>query len=164
MSAMPAPVLKWDSEAWRAMRNANLKAWMLGNVDAVDTVIGLSTIAETWDDLADGDVKPTVERVNEAFTLALITLQGNVFYKANEALFYSQIVTSVNAWMDANELQGSRVKHERMMAFFLRNIGQEIAQLAAFRVGGWEHMRKVSIEMRRFFFHETFDSWSDRHA
>ena len=137
---------------------------MRGNKEAVDTVLALSTIAETWDDLHDGDKPPSKDRINEAFTLALVKLQVNDFYKANEALFYSQIVTSINAWMDSNQMQDSTDGHQRMLAWFLRSIGHEIASLAAFRVGGWEHMRRVSLEMRLFFQHETLETLEKRHA
>ncbi|HLC08972.1 MAG TPA: hypothetical protein VJK06_06775 [Methyloceanibacter sp.] len=158
----PAP-LKWDSVEWRQHRDERLLGWMKGNVDAVNTVIALSTIAETWDDLHD-DEAPSKDRINAAFTLALVKLQVNDFYKANEALFFSQIVTSINGWMDANELQSSASESERMHAWFLRSLGHEITHLAAFRVGGWEHMRKVSMEMRHFFMHERFDEWEYRHV
>lgn len=156
--------LKWDSDQWRRQRDANLQRWLLGNVEAVNTVVAISSIAETWDDLADGDNPPSLERINQTFILALVKLQVNDFYKANEALFYSQIVTAINAWMDANEFQKSASEHERMYAWFLRSLGHEITHLAAFRVGGWEHMRKLSLEMRRFFQHETFQTWEHRHA
>ena len=158
---MPAT---WDSEEWRKVRDVKLLEWMCGNVQAVDTVIALSTIAETWDDLHDGDKPPSKARVNEAFTLALVKLQLNDFYKANEALLYSQIVTAINAWMDSNEMQHSQNDHHRMLAWFLRSIGHEIASLAAFRAGGWGHLRKVSLEMRIFFQHETFAEMERRHA
>ena len=157
-------VLAWDSEEWRRVRNAKLLGWMNGNAEAVDTVLALSTIAETWDDLHDGDKQPTRERINEAFTLALVHLQLNAFYKANEAIFFGLIVASINAWLDANHLQGSSRTSERLMAFSLRNIGHEITMAAAFRAGGWEHLRRVSLEMRTFFAHESFDTWEHRHG
>ena len=156
--------LEWDTEAWRRVRDEKLMGWMLGNVAAVNTVIAISAIAETWDDLYDGDNSPDRARISEAFTLALIKLQVNDFFKANESLFFALMVTAINAWMDANEMQESEDRHQRMMAWFLRSIGHEIANLAAFRVGGWEHMRKVSLEMRLFFQHETFEQLEARHA
>jgi hypothetical protein len=157
-------VLEWDSEDWRRLRNEKLLGWMRGNAQAVDTVIALSTIAETWDDLHDGDNQPSKDRINKAFTLALVKLQVNEFYKANEALFYALTVTAINAWMDANELQNSENVNERMMAFGLRNLGHEITMLAVFRATNWEQLRSVSLEIRRFFVHETYYSWEHRHA
>jgi hypothetical protein len=31
--------------------------------------------------------------------------------------------------------------------------------MMAYLVGGWAHMRKVSLDMREFFIHESFDDW-----
>ena len=157
-------VLQWDSEDWRRVRNVKMLEWMRGNAQAVDTVLALSTIAETWDDLHDGDKTPSKERVNEAFTLALVKLQVNEFYKANESLFYALIITSINAWMDANALQNSPNENHRMMAFYLRNFGHELTMLAVFRAGGWEHLRRVSLEIRLFFENGTYQDWEHRHA
>lgn len=155
---------QWDTPEWRTERDAKLLAWMCGNQAAVDTVLALSTIAEVWDDLHDGDKTTPKELVNRAFTLALVKLQMNDFYKANEALFYALTVTSVNAWLDANEWQKSDEERKRMMAFYLRNLGIEIVMLAVFRAGGWEHLRAVSLEIREFFAHEDFQTWSLEHA
>ena len=137
---------------------------MNGNVQAVETVIALSSIAETWDDLHDGDKPVEKARLNAAFVDALVKLQVNEFYKANEAIFYALTVAAINAWMDANELQSSDAVDERMMAFYLRNFGHEITMMAVFRAGGWEHLRRVSLDIRMFFVHEHFAGWEFRHA
>ena len=155
---------RWDTPEWRTERDAKLLAWMCGNKDAVDTVLALSTIAEVWDDLYDGDKPTPKEMVNRAFSLALVDLQVNEFYKANEALFYALTVTSINGWLDANEWQRSVAERERMTAFYLRNLGIEIVMLAVFRAGGWEHLRKVSLEIRSYFDHEEFKHWNLEHA
>ena len=148
--------MTWDTPPWRAERDAKLLEWCCGNQAAVDTVLALSTIAEVWDDLHDGDAQVSAEMVNRAFTLAMVKLQVNDFYKANESLFYALTVTAINAWLDANELQRSENQSERMMAFYLRNFGIEIVMMAIFRSGGWEHLRRVSLEVRAFFDHEEF--------
>lgn len=153
----------WDSSEWRKLRDEKLLAWMNGNVQAVETVIALSSIAETWDDLHDGDKPVESGRISAAFINALVKLQVNEFYKANEAIFYALTVAAINAWMDANELQRSRDAAHRMMAFYLRNFGHEITMMAVFRAGGWEHLRSVSLEIRLFFEHEVFQDWEHRH-
>lgn len=155
--------MEWDSESWRDLRNANLLRWMLGNADAVECVVALSAISETWDDLIDRDKPIHAEQVNDCFVRALITLQVNPFFKANESLFYAIIVAGSNAWMDANQMQADPDAKWRMLAFYLRNTSYEIANLAAFRVGGWDHLRSISLEMRKFFSHESYDEWEHRH-
>ncbi len=156
--------LNWDSKDWRTLRNEKLLPWMAGNVDAVNCVIGLSTISETWDDLIDRDKQVGPDLINEAFVTAGITLQLNPFYKQNEMLFYAVTVAGINAWMDATAMQKSDEEKWRMLSFYTRNYAYEIMSIAAFRAGGWEHLRKVSLEMRQFFAIESYQEWEHRHA
>ena len=39
------------------------------------------------------------------------------------------------------------------------NPGIELAMLCAFVVGGYDHMRSVSLAMREFFHHENYEEW-----
>lgn len=155
--------MKFDSIEWRAVRDQRLLGWMAGNADAVSCVVALSTISERWDDLRDGDKPVTRAELDQAFTLALIELQVNVFYKQNESLFYAIIIAGTNAWMDANEMQTDPDAKWRMLAFYTRNLSYELANIAAFRAGGWQHLRSISLEMRKFFAHESYGEWEHRH-
>ena len=160
MSAVPQRTEPtWDSLEWRDIRDENLLRWLNGNREAADTVVALSTISETWDDLVDLDNVPDKTRINEAFTLALVGLHVNEFYKLNEHLFYALTVVAINAWMDANELVKSPILAKRQLAFHLRNFGHEITMMAVFRACGWERLREVSLEVRDFWGHEDFASW-----
>ena len=150
--------MTWDSDAWRNTRDVKLLHWMLGNEDAVRVCTQTSHIAEVWDDIKDGDRRPTEYEVAHAFESAMIRLQTNPFYLANHAMLTAVIVIAVNAWHDSEDLKQGDIDH-RMHAFFLRNMGLEIASMCAFLVGGYDHMRKVSLEMREFFRHEGFKEW-----
>lgn len=155
---------EWDSPEWRVIRNREMLKWMNGNQNAVDCVVGLSRISETWDDLIDRDKEVGPEAINQAFVTAAIDLQVNPFYKENESLFFAMNVTGINAWMDATKLEKSDDKKWRMLSFYIRNFAYEIMTIAAFRAGGWEHLRKVSLEMRQFCAHESYDQWEFSHA
>jgi hypothetical protein len=154
-------MMKWDSDEFRAERDRKMLAWMCGNEDAVRVVVQTSHIAEVWDDLADKDRTPTDREIAHAFESAMIHLQTNRFYLANHAMLMGVIVLVANAWHDANqwEVCGDWRAHQ---AFYLRNMGIELAILCAFICGGYDHMRRVSTEIREFFHHETFEEW--RHA
>ncbi len=151
--------MMWDSPDFRVQRDVKLREWLLGNEDAIRVCVQTSHIAEVWDDLHDGDREPTDREVAHAFESAMIHLQTNPFYMANHAMLMGLIVLMANAWHDANEMTESPREVERMMAFHLRNMGIEMVQLCAFIVGGYEHMRRVSLEIRRYFIHETFREW-----
>jgi hypothetical protein len=51
-------------------------------------------------------------------------------------------------------------KHLRNLAFHIRNFGIEIHIATAFLIGGFEHMRKVSREIREFYAFEEFENGS----
>lgn len=154
-------MVEWDSKEWRVKRDAIMSTWMLGERAAVECVVMLSGIAECWDDIIDEE-SVSEERIHRAFTHALVGLQLNQFYERHKHMLLPVVIASINAWLDANNLQ-SGTRHERMAAFFLRNLGYELATIAAFCVGGWDHMREVSLEMRKFFWHETFEEWEHGH-
>lgn len=156
--------MTWDSEAFRTARDAKLREWLLGNEDAVLINVQVSHIAEVWDDLKDGDGLPTEKQIAHAFESAMIHLQTNPLYLANHAMLTGFVIVAINAWHDANALQESADRDERMQAFFLRNLGIEITMLLAFIVGGYNHMRAISAEVRAYFRHETFDGWEKAHA
>lgn len=150
--------MTWDTEEWRKARDERLRAWMLGNENAVRLCLQMSHIAEVWDDLRDGDRKPTEQELAHAFESAMIHLQGNPLYMQNHGMFWGFVVLAINAWHDANEWE-SGSEAQRMEAFFLRNRGTEVVMLCALLVGGYDHMRAISNEVREYFRHETFKGW-----
>lgn len=151
-------------DEWLALRDANMLRWMAGNQEAVDAVHTITGICDVWDDLVDRDKPVSEEDVNQAFARALIGLQFNPFYRQHQDSFLGLIVTGVNAWLDANALQKSSGEKWRMLAFFIRTFGFEVCHLAAFHVGGWGHLRRVSLDMRQFFERETYSEWEHRHG
>ena len=155
--------LEWNSPEWRGQRDLKLKEWFRGNEPALQTALLLSGISEVWDDLVDGDVKATTERINGAFVAALVRLRTNSFYVHNEVTLFPTIIAGINAWMDANELQGG-TREDRAQAFYIRNYAYELVSIIVFCIGGWDYLRSVSLEMRRFFTHESYFTWEHRHA
>ena len=155
---------KWDSEEWRKSRDMKLLEWFDGNEDAVRCYVDLSTVAEIWDDLIDNDSPVGDERVNRAFTIAMVTLPTNPFYIMNKHMLEPIVICAINAWMDSETLIGRVDDASRMSAFHLRNLGIELAPMIAFCIGGNSRMREVSLEIRDFMSHETYSEWEHRHA
>lgn len=146
------------------LQNAKMLDWMAGNQEAVDAVFTITEICDVWDDLVDRDNPVSEDAVNGAFVKAFIALAGNSFYKRHEAQFFAILATGINAWLDANDLQKGKTEKERMLAFYIRTFGFEITHLAAMLAGGWDHLRRVSLEMRMFFESETYAEWEHRHG
>ena len=91
-----------------------------------------------------------------------VKLAANPFWLKFRHLIEPIIIIAVNAWMDANELAKRDDEKLKQLAFHIRNYSTEIAMMCAFLVGGWEHVRKVSAEMREFFQHESYSEWELR--
>jgi hypothetical protein len=66
-------------------------------------------------------------------------------------------MASINGFHDANEMCNSEEKRFRSLAFHTRNFGIEIIIATAFLLGGYDHMRKVSREIREFYAFEEFN-------
>lgn len=157
-----AQTMIWDSPAWRELRDRKFAEWF--GADGAACLVLLSTVSETWDDLIDKDVQVSSEDVTHAFTIALIKLELNPFWQKHKTTLFPGVIMSVNAWLDANDLMLSRSTHYRMQAFYLRNLFAEMAQIVAFCHGGFEHMREVSLAIRTFLNHETFEQWETEHV
>ena len=154
----------FDTEAWREERNEKLLDWMAGDHHAVQFVLDLSMLVETWDDLVDKD-KPLGEQdIHDAFVAALINFPLNPFYRRHQDALLPLITVAINAWFDSLEMERGDTPHERMWAFFLKDLGLEVFLFCAMLAGGYRHMRAVSMDMRRFFNHETYETWEHRHG
>jgi hypothetical protein len=147
---------------WLALRDQKMLGWMAGNQEAVDAVNTICAICDVWDDLVDRDKPVSPEDINSAFTKAFIGLQLNSFYKRYESQYFAVVTVGINAWLDANELQKSSAEKWRMLAFYIRTFGFEISHLSAFLAGGWDHLRRVSMDMRMFFETESYPEWEHR--
>lgn len=154
--------LQFDTEDWRKVRDDHYRRWFKGDEYAVQTIHVLMNACEFWDDLIDQDAEITPDRVDIVFRGIFVDLTVNPFWQRTRAFLEPLIIMAINAWMDANELSKSNSEKERNLAFHIRNLPTELVMAVAFGVGGWEHMRSVSVEARRFFAHESFDEWEHR--
>ena len=152
------------SEEWQIANQANKRSWCLGNQHAVDFLNCLFDAVELWDDLIDKDVEIESNHINRVFTSLMFSLPSNPWFMANYTYYQPLVMASINGFHDANEMAKSDKKHLRNLAFHIRNLGIEIHIATAFLIGGFEHMRKVSREIREFYAFETFDEWESSHA
>ncbi len=151
--------LIWDSPEWRQVRDKSLFRWLREDSAAVDCVVCLSTISEFWDDLIDKDHTLTEQEIHRGLLAAMIGLQENPFWNRWHHKIMPVVIVGTNAWLDANELEPSQSDTERMLAYYLRNYAYEVATMAVYCAGGWDWLRSVSMEMRRFFQHDSYFDW-----
>ncbi len=152
------------TEEWQKENQQKKRRWFLGDELAISFINQLFYAVELWDDLIDKDVEITNNRINKVFTMLMFSLPSNDFFIAHRAHFLPMIMQSINAFHDANILASSDNKKLRNLAFHIRNLGIEIHIATAFLVGGYDHMRAVSSEIREFFAFEDFEDWEREHA
>lgn len=150
--------MQFDSPEWRARRDALLLDWMRGDQAAVEFLLDVFELGETWDDLIDGD-QVTHWRVHRAFATALFNLPINPFYAQHQNDLRPLMLVGVNAWMDSIELEHAEDSWSLVWAYALRDWYMELVAFCALLVGGFEHMRAVSLPARRFFQAETLEQF-----
>lgn len=149
--------MKYDSQQWRTLRNQKLNEW-IGDPNAVAFLLDIFNIGEIWDDLIDRDKPVADDDINTAFYTALITLPNNPFYRAYQAQLQGVMVSGIHAWLDANKLeQGDH--NDRAYAYVLRVWYMELITLVAQLLHGFDYVRRVSVDIRHFFTHETLEQY-----
>lgn len=153
----------WDSTDWRAERDKKLLEWFKGDTAAVACLVAISSACEVWDDLVDGDLvtTPTVENM---FIDLFLNLNVNPFFLHHRAQITAMMAMIINAWQDANSMAKLEDQEAHIKAYVLRNLGLELIPVFAYFIGGYSHMRSISMEMRTFVAHETFDQWEREHV
>ena len=150
----------FDTEAWREERNEKLLGWMAGDRHAVQFVLDLSMLVETWDDLIDKD-KP----IEDSWIVAmmyklLIDMHVNPFFTRYKVELVPIMSVAINAWLDANTMEhGTDTAKSR--AYVLRDLTIEILLHSIMLMRGRDYMRSVSLSVREFFLHESLDEYKE---
>ena len=119
-----------------------------GDLEAVDMVMMLIEISNTWDDIVDGD-KPSELEINKAFTMCLIHLPNNGFYIDNQYELRPIILSTILKWTDANKLE--RNKEHLHKAYMLRAGLYDIIAHVAFLIGGEDWYNEVGVSIRKLY-------------
>lgn len=147
------------TDEWRAERDLKHVEWFLGNRQACEFIQLIFEAIELTDDFIDGDVDITNDRIVRNMMALMITLPNNDFFISNRNYLTPILIHTASAWLDSEILKTSKDSRQKMLAFHLRNLSLELYHATAFLVGGFEHLRKVSIEMRTYFALESYKEW-----
>lgn len=152
----------FDTAEWRGLRNLKLKSW-LQNDSAVDFIVVVGDLCEVIDDLIDADKEVTKADIIRTLYTALVDLPSNPFFKSYSEYLVPVIETGINAWLDANELEKSHDKRDRMFAYVLRDQYMDVLFMCLTITRGRAKMREISLEVREFFTHnETFEDYQSK--
>ncbi len=146
------------------MRHEDLSAkfleWSRGNELAAQFLDGFFQTVHLWDDMVDGD--PCEEgRVNRTLFWLLCELPRNTFFNEYRLFLTAQIQICVDQWLMANELERTGDLDKQARAFGLRDSTLSVISQVAYVVGGYDHMTKVSDEVRNLFTGETLNEYRE---
>jgi hypothetical protein len=101
--------------------------WFNNNQDAFNMVEMIIEMLHVWDDVVDKDKEVTEQDINKAFSIALIYLPMNSFYRQIQANAIPMWVNIISAYETANKFEKEKDVKELNIAYSLRSaIGQII--------------------------------------
>jgi len=152
--------LEYDTDAWRAERNAKLFEWV-GDAHAVSFILTFADVCEVFDDLIDKDKPVTDEDLVRTLFAVLVDMPMNPFFAQFRHQLVPVIITGINAWLDANKLE-SGSDSDKVFAYVLRDWYAELVSFVVYLTRGRAYLRSVSMDVRAFFtHHETLEQYRE---
>jgi hypothetical protein len=153
--------LTFDTLEWQDLRNEKLRGWV-GDPQAIAFFIAFCDACELFDDVVDKD-KPVEDAHATRVLFSLLTeLPLNPFFEQWKRQIIPIIVTGINAWLDANELEKGS-ENDRVFSYVLRDWYVELLAFVIYVTKGRDYMRSKSMEIRQFFtHHETLPQYLEK--
>lgn len=153
--------LEFDTPEWCALRDKKLAEWV-GNPEALQFIVAFGDICELFDDIIDRDKPIEDDHAIRVLFIVLTELPLNRFFEQYKQNIIPIIITGINAWLDANQLEKGS-KNDRVFAYVLRDWYVELLAFVIFVTRGRDFMRSVSMEVRQFFtHHETLEQYLEK--
>lgn len=127
----------------------HILSWLCGNEFATDFYNSLWTVGQAWDDLIDKDKPMTNEAIHNAFIQALVLSRDNPFYKSYADKLDVVVTLAINDWLDSVRWEDEKNEAGLELGYSLRLSMTNILIYSSLLLGGWDHMRQVSIEVRQ---------------
>ena len=156
-------VLEFDTPEWRQVRDHKLREWVQDET-ALAWFLDFCHVCEIFDDMFDQDKPIAKADIATALFAALVEMPTNPFFANHRQALAGVIITGINAWLDANELERTEYAEgtkyvemeDTIKAYCLRDFYMELLAVIIYLTVGPDQMREVSLEVRRFFQNESF--------
>jgi hypothetical protein len=153
--------LEFDTEGWQALRNQTLQEW-IGDPYAIAFILAFADACELFDDLIDKDKPIKDDHVIRVLFSLLTELPINPFFDTYKKQLIPILITGINAWLDANELEKG-TENDQVFAYVLRDWYMEFVSFVIYLIRGRDYMREVSMDVRHFFtHHETLEAYREK--
>ena len=123
-----------------------------GNHNAVVFITAFHAYCHAIDDLVDGDVPFTPEAFLDVMMQAN-SLYSTPFYIENWFRLQPVIAQITSTYADSVAWEKSDEEWKRQTSDVLRLCGNDMIIQVAWIIGGYKHMRAISLKMREFAYH-----------
>lgn len=153
--------LEFDTPQWQALRDEKLREWV-GDPQAIAFFNAFGDACELFDDVIDKD-KPIEDAHAIRVLFSLLTeLPLNPFFEQWKRQLIPIIVTGINAWLDANDLEKGS-ENDKVFSYVLRDWYVELLSFVIYVTKGRDYMRSKSLEIRQFYtHHETLPQYLEK--
>ena len=127
------------------MRQMELKRVCLGNAEAMEFLTRWANYVHAIDDIED---EATTPEFRLATFIQALELYTSPFFMKHAAALKVLVLNCTNAYADSLAWEKSTDQFKRDFANFARHGGTEMVLAVAGIVGGYGHMRRVSLEIR----------------
>lgn len=139
-----------------------LREVLLGNTPAIEFCEAIFEVSQVWDDIIDEAPRNPAE-INKAFWIALSVIPRNRFYQQHYGELQPLLEAAMIDWIDSNDLILSDESQHKAAAYVLRDTLTNIVIHCAKVIGGYEHMRHVSMTIREALYDEPFEDYMREH-
>jgi len=130
----------------------------LENPDAMVFLLAFHCYAHAVDDLVDEGCTP--EKLLDCLAQAN-AMYGTLFWLANSARLGGVISQIANTWADSVAWEREDEEWKRRVADVIRQCGNDMVTQVASIVGGWRHMRSISLRLREHAYNEQHQEVTD---
>ena len=141
------------------IENEGKLEWFGGNQDALNMYRMFIDLTHTWDDLVDKDRDVSPEDINRAFSIALIYLPANPFYRSIESAVVPMLLMSLSAYHTANHFEKTKDLHGIEIAHVLRYSAGHIIAYAVNACVGPEKAKEYMPEVWKGVVFERFEDY-----
>jgi len=119
----------------------------IGNVDAFAFLLSFHCLAHFLDDMCDGEIPMNAENLLDSHMQAN-ALYSTPFYIQNSARLSGVISVIVNTYADSIAWEKSDTDWKKKVSDVIRQCGNDMVITVAGIVGGFRHMRSISLKLR----------------
>ena len=110
--------------------------WFGGDVEALQVYRLLTDLAHLWDDLVDKDKELTEDAINYAFSIPLVLLPSNPYWRKIEPEVRAMWVPVIAAYALANRMEKTKDTRKLEISYSLRNSMTNIISYMVVRAHG----------------------------